>query len=254
MIDYERLSERLRAIAKRPGARLTHLGDVDGLPFWRLDLAAEPARLRICLASGIHGDEPAGVEALLRFLEAPSHDALRITAFPCMNPTGLVRGTREDRWGQDLNRCFDIASEGSPVALFQASVGGETWDLYLDLHEDDRARGFYTFEIVTPHPPLGPPVVEALIEASLPIESVASLEHLIAIEELPFGPGSQDGIVSIPPERVATCEMPQGPWMIGPRAPRGLTFETPSHAGWELRLAMHRVALEAAIRAAMPRK
>lgn len=250
MSRYDRLSERIRAIAERPGARLHCLGEVDDLPFWRIDLIPPAPRWQVCLAAGIHGDEPAGVEALLRFLEAPPDLPVLWSGFPCMNPTGLTRGTREDRHGRDLNRCFVVDSEG-PVRMFQDSVGAERWDLYVDLHEDDRTTGFYAFEIVTPHPPLGPGVIRTLRANGLPIEPVGSLERLMAEEDLPFGPTSQDGLVVVPTAYIHPEDMAQGPWMIGPRADRGLTFETPSRAAWETRIVMHQTALMAALEEAL---
>lgn len=256
MFAYDRLSQRLQAIAQHPGSTLRCLGDVDGLPFWRLDLTTPKPRMRVCLASGIHGDEPAGVEALLRFLEAPPALPIHVTAFPCMNPTGLKRGTRRDRWGRDLNRCFEVplsedqAPQG-PVAFFKASVQDEVWDLYLDLHEDDRSQGFYLYEVITPCSPLAPHVIRRLRAGGHPVEPADTLQRLMAEENHPFGPTSQDGVVAVPASAVSQSEVPQAPWMIGSHAPQGLTFESPSRAPWETRVAMHLSALVATLEAAL---
>src|SRR5690606_22041501 len=67
--------------------------------------------IRLAIFAGIHGDEPAGVEALvdlLRFMEEHPFlfRAYRIHIYPLCNPTGFEDGTRESRSGKDLNREF----------------------------------------------------------------------------------------------------------------------------------------------------
>ena len=74
-----------------------------GQPFGRRDLY---------ISAGIHGDEPAPPEALLRWAEARlpalarGRDAFPLLILPCLNPWGLVHNRREDEEGRDLNRLF----------------------------------------------------------------------------------------------------------------------------------------------------
>src|SRR5439155_2026215 len=65
--------------------------------------------IRFGLFAGIHGDEPAGVLALIRLIEhlvaQPELGAgYRLFFYPACNPTGLVTGTRLSAAGKDLNR------------------------------------------------------------------------------------------------------------------------------------------------------
>ena len=65
---------------------------------------------RALISAGIHGDEPAGIEAILKFLENKSYDIYKktweITFLPCINPYGYEFGTREIHQRKDLNRLF----------------------------------------------------------------------------------------------------------------------------------------------------
>ena len=55
-------------------------------------------RREILMTGGVHGDEPAGVEAVLSFLEGPVEDYLdEFTVVPCVNPSGLELGRRANK-------------------------------------------------------------------------------------------------------------------------------------------------------------
>src|SRR5204863_9203059 len=67
--------------------------------------------IRFGLFAGIHGDEPAGVLALIRLIEHLSAErdlaaGYRLYIYPACNPTGLVARTRLSAAGKDLNREF----------------------------------------------------------------------------------------------------------------------------------------------------
>ena len=54
----------------------------------------------------MHGDEPAGVEALMQLLESGLgqwRDSANFDAIPCSNPHGYVFDQRSDAAGRDLN-------------------------------------------------------------------------------------------------------------------------------------------------------
>ena len=89
------------------------------------------------LTSGVHGDEPAGIEAVLRFLEsAPStYPGFEFVVVPCVNPTGYVRSTRENIRGVDINRPFE-ADDEEEVRIIKDLLKGECFDCHVDFHED----------------------------------------------------------------------------------------------------------------------
>jgi len=86
-----------------------------GRPIWALELeAASYARTRppAILFSAIHGDEPLGVEMLVRLAtELVERPPGRHTwLIPALNPDGLSAGTKNNANDVDLNRNFAAAN------------------------------------------------------------------------------------------------------------------------------------------------
>ena len=82
---------------------------VGGYQIWGIR-AGRPRRLRVLLTGGVHGDEPAGVEAVLGFVEedmSPWLEQVEFTVVPWVNPVGYVRDTRDNGDGADINRSFE---------------------------------------------------------------------------------------------------------------------------------------------------
>ena len=82
-----------------------------GLPLLKMRLPALDAAARpVLLGAGIHGDEPGGVETIVKFLQETRYlvylDEWEITLLPCINPFGYEFGIRENHQGKDLNRLF----------------------------------------------------------------------------------------------------------------------------------------------------
>jgi hypothetical protein len=126
--------------------------------------------LRLGLFAGIHGDEPEGVHALIRFvhlLEAEPHLATGYCLFiyPICNPTGFEDRTRHSRSGKDLNREFWRNSSEPEVRLLQSELVAHAFDGIISLHSDDTSEGFYGFAhgaTLTRH--LIEPALEAVAE------------------------------------------------------------------------------------------
>src|SRR5688500_2988346 len=95
--DYAALAARIRAAAQPP-LRLRVIGQQttpDGAERYDLYLVTVPAgrrpRWRVYLNGGTHGDEPAGAEAVTRFLEEGRYrdwPDVAFTVTPCLNPWG----------------------------------------------------------------------------------------------------------------------------------------------------------------------
>ncbi len=106
--------------------------------------------IRLGIFAGIHGDEPAGVLALVRFLgDLTSHPDLaggyRIYAYPVANPTGFEDNTRHSRSGKDLNREFWHASDEPEVYLLEQELWTHRFHGIISLHSDDTSEGLYGF-------------------------------------------------------------------------------------------------------------
>jgi succinylglutamate desuccinylase len=99
------------------------------------------------IAAGIHGDEPAGVEAALRFAESAVRDESLLSnhhfvIFPCNNPTGYELGIRENWKGIDLNRQFNVRKPEPEVLIVMNAIQGRCFDLVVEMHEDIDGHSF----------------------------------------------------------------------------------------------------------------
>jgi protein MpaA len=87
-----------------------------GLPILRYNFGETGARLLIL--GGVHGDEPEGVTAawglVAKFIENFDFK-LRVSVIPAFNVEGVLRGTRTNSRGVDLNRNLPT-KDWSPVA------------------------------------------------------------------------------------------------------------------------------------------
>jgi len=102
----------------------------------------------VFLSAGIHGDEPAGVEALLSYFEQKPRwtTEFTFTLVPLLNPWGLRHNSRLNEEGLDLNRSFqqgDLPLIRELCALYDRRG---PFDLALLLHEDYDACGIYLYE------------------------------------------------------------------------------------------------------------
>lgn len=163
--DYRRLLERWsRVVRNVPGLSLGIYAEAGGYPL----AVAQSGKTAdgvpsLYLSAGIHGDEPASVEGLIRWAEELPDELGRWNwmIFPCLNPWGLERNIRFDSEGRDLNRCFN--SRKVPQITAQLSVmKGLRFDAAACLHEDYDARGFYLYEIRGAHRPWGKGLLDAL--------------------------------------------------------------------------------------------
>lgn len=106
--------------------------------------------IRVGLFAGIHGDEPEGVHALIKFLsllEARPEVATGYCLFvyPVCNPSGFEARDRNSRSGKDLNREFWRDSAEPEVKLLQSELVAHSFQGLISLHTDDTSHGFYGF-------------------------------------------------------------------------------------------------------------
>lgn len=96
-----------RAARQRPAVRETRVigRSVKGRPIlaWRL---GEPGRRKVVLISTMHGDEPATRQILWSLRDGAPVRGIDLWLIPTYNPDGLVRRTRKNGRGVDLNRNF----------------------------------------------------------------------------------------------------------------------------------------------------
>jgi protein MpaA len=229
--DYSAITDRIAALGNRADTEVSVIGSVEGLPVHRLvRRSSSTVTRRLLLTSGVHGDEPAGIEAVLKFLEtAPTPDGFEFVVVPCVNPTGHVRGTRENSGGVDINRSFE-ADDAEEVIIIKGLLGGQRFDCHVDFHEDWEATGFYMYETCAGGGGVGSTIIER-VEAIMPID--------------PEGEESDD---SKPVSRGVLCVNPswgrQGllTYVLAFHTSHAVMFETPSATPMEMRVAAHTIA------------
>lgn len=158
--------------------------------------------IRIGIFAGIHGDEPAGVEAIVDFLNYMEANpflfrAYRIHIYPICNPTGFEDGTRHARSGHDLNREFWRGSSDPEIALLERELLTQKFHGLIALHSDDTSDGLYGFargHTLTEH--LLKPALAAA-QAALPVNMGSMIDGFHAVDGIIHS--GYDGILSSPP-------------------------------------------------------
>ncbi len=195
---------------------------------------------RVYVSAGMHGDEPAGPLAMLELLRGGFfHEGVDWALCPALNPTGLARGTRESGCGRDLNRDY-LKKETREVRAHAAWLESRPLPvLFVSLHEDWEARGFYFYEIN-----LGadrPWRAEGVLEAVSPWFPAEGGPEIDGHE--PRGPGwiYHEAEADVPegwPEAIFLAKL---------GCPLSFTFETPSPACLGDRIAAHVAAVKALV-------
>ena len=179
--------------------------------------------IRLAIFAGIHGDEPAGVHAVVDLLRALEADpwfgrAYRIHIYPLCNPTGYEDGTRHSRSGLDLNREFWHGSLEPEVAIIERELLLHKFHGIISLHSDDTSDGLYGFvrgATLTKH--LLEPALAAA-EAALPVNQAAIIDGFHAVNGIIHT--AYNGILAAPPGSTP--------------APFEIILESPHHAPMDL--------------------
>jgi predicted deacylase len=188
--------------------------------------------LRIGIFATIHGDEPEGAFALIRFLTALEKNPELATGYalyiyPICNPTGFEDDTRHARTGKDLNREFWSQSAEAEVRLLETEIWTHAFDGIITLHTDDTSDGLYGYVA-------GDVLSENLLEPALcAAEKFLPRNRQKQID----GFAARDGIISQCFNGVLKAPALNRP-------PFEITFETPQKAPLHLQVEAFATALE----------
>src|SRR5258706_7446684 len=116
--DYGDVVRRLQNVT-RDTWHVSRVGTVWGYPFFAVRRTVAKSAPTVMLSGGMHGEEPAGVEGVLRWLESGECVKWNLNWFvlPCINPYGWERNQRRNAQRRDINRQFRN-SENCPEAKF----------------------------------------------------------------------------------------------------------------------------------------
>jgi len=237
--DYRHLVARWRRVARAAGLRLRLLARDDGFDLFHLATPALEGRGGLYVSAGIHGDEAAAPEALLRWAEKNVRRLAQwpLLIFPCLNPWGLRNNVRTDSRGRDLNRLFH-AKTPAVVAAVRKVTKPYRFKVALTMHEDYDAQGIYLYEVARGRRSSG----DALIGSA---EKVLPRDPRRTID----GSTAKSGLIRrrISPEKFAKMGYPEAIWLHLFHSENTFTFESPSEAALELRVEAHIAVLDECI-------
>jgi protein MpaA len=225
------------AAARAAGFRGTELTSTPAGPLMAWERPC-PGRPTVYLSAGIHGDEAAGPLALLAMMREGFFDGRfdwRIC--PALNPTGLAAATRENIDGTDLNRDYSICTSREIAAHKRWLASRPVPVLFISLHEDVDAAGFYLYEIN-----LGaddPTRVESVLRAVEPWFTAEP--HGVIDGHETRGPGW----IFHAPEPDLPEGWPEAIHLAKAGCPLSFTLETPGSAEMARRCAAHVAAVRA---------
>ncbi len=240
---FDTIAARLKASSSSEGA-LTTVDTLSGgnrdYPLIKIVVGKGNPR-RVLISGGIHGDEPAGVEAICAFLENKLYrnflKAWEFTLLPCINPSGFEAGTRHNQDDIDLNRKFKEDQVPREVA-FVKSILDQPYDLDLELHEDVDSPGYYLYQKdqTTDLSSLGRVVLDR-------VEPIHPLNLAEEIEEVPADRGLLSRLSE--PEDMEWWPMALYAYTRGCR--HVMTLETSPDLPIEVRIKAHLRAIQTAL-------
>jgi murein peptide amidase A len=187
----------------------------------------------ICLVAGVHGDEPDGVLAALEFARRFSRTPQLIsnyalTIYPCVNPVGYERMTRENGAGKDLNREFFRDSREGEVVLLESELRAHEFTGFIGGHSDYESFGLYAYAT-------GAVLSERLAKPALfQASSVIPINTDAIIDSHP----AQNGIIN------QKFPGSLGPLTKGASEPFDITIETPNLFALSKRVEAQAIAFE----------
>ena len=176
MSDYQNVVDRLDALPESVSVRI--LEQISEYPVFAATVNVSNSECSLWINAGTHGDEPAPVEAVLRFLETPSDTLpanIQIVVTPCLNPFGYSEGRRENADGIDINWAYK-RDDVPEVRLIKGLITDRRFTAVIDLHEDWESPGFYLYEQFRNRPSLGEAVTDR-VRGVCPVNDAPVIEE-----------------------------------------------------------------------------
>lgn len=134
----------------------------------------DPKAPRILINAVVHGNEPAGLEAVCtvvrRLVEGKCKLAgMSVDIIPVVNPWGYAHGKRFNKDGRDINRDFSSFNT-QEARIMRDFLKDKNYNMMLDLHEDPKADGFYMYQYARDSQTLARKAIEKLQADKAPIE------------------------------------------------------------------------------------
>jgi predicted deacylase len=154
--DWAVFQRELLALCAARHFSVQVLGTTGGEPIYRLQRPArEPTAPHLLVASGFHGEEPAGPWGLLHALMTLGDDALgraHLAVLPLVNVSGFARGTRLNHCHENPNRGYlpssdgvQASEEGAILLAHEPLLLASGRDGVLSCHEDQELDHAYLY-------------------------------------------------------------------------------------------------------------
>ena len=240
MRDYGKIVRRIESL-KGEHIFFRVLGEIEGQPIYGVRLSRNEELPTALVMGGTHGNEPAGVQAALTFLERDVDDwleALNFEVIPCLNPHGYVHDARHNAQDIDINWAYR-RNDVPEVQVMRDFVAGRRFEFVLDFHEDWESPGYYLYELRRGAELVGPEVMHR-------VGRICSLNTSPVIEGYP----AKNGLLS-PDPNVEVARRGAGIPLVMyfEHTDHLLTSESPSGEDIGVRVAAHMATLEAVVEA-----
>jgi hypothetical protein len=213
-------------------------------PIWRLVYRPfRPGLKRALLLSGIHGDEMAGIDYILKLVDTLARSPAAgagwdMDIIPIVNPWGWVHSVPYNPRGVDVG--WDFAAFNSAEArLIRRFLREKNYDLVVDLREDPAAAGFYIWQYGLKDDTVSRRIISKLQASGYPIEHGAGAMLI----------QPSNGIIATPMWGLSLMgrfrQLPLGGYIRQNAASAVFTVETPSVLPLAERSAMQQIAVEA---------
>jgi murein peptide amidase A len=212
---------------------------------------------KILLSGSVHGNEPAGVFAIIEFFK--DHIQLferdfEFTAFPCVNPWGFQHYTRGNAANLNLNREFRRDAIAEETQLIMPLL--EKYVLTLDLHEtwpdlerigNDEPEGkdpseFYLWETCADHDArIGDKIIKGIEQAGLPVCKWPKI----------YGDKNNNGVIWYPEDCGTDCYASGtsfDSYLAANHTKQAFTIETPRDWQLEKRILAHILSITTALK------
>jgi len=243
--DYFSLIEKIKASLPKKNCIFSTIGEIqfnnENYSINKIVLGNENPK-RVLITAGIHGDEVAGVNTIIEFLNQKLFkefvEEWELTLIPCLNPTGYILNTRNNHDDKDLNRLFKFDLPPKEVAFVQ-KILDYPFDLTLDLHEDLDTPGLYIYmkELKTTNTTLGGRIIKAMNEF-MPVNLHEEIE----------GTPAKGGLISDLPDPEGMDWWPMAMYAIDRGSKTSFTIETSTNFSIKTRVDCHISGIQTALR------
>ncbi len=241
--DYAQLLQRIEALQ---GPQYEHhiLAEIAGYPIALVRRALRDDVPTAFLSGGTHGDEPAGVEAAMAFLQrdiSPWLEHLSFEVLVCLNAHGYVHNARNNAQDVDVNWAW-AREDVLEVQAVKEWVRDRRFEFVCDFHEDWESPGFYLYEMRRDAPVVSERIIAA-VEQVCPLNLSDEIEGMKAVR----------GIVQADNERAERLRGKGIPIeLYNGYTDHLLTLESPTERPLTTRVAAHMAALDVVVAAHLP--